>query len=70
MQCLGYAQLELWALQNVKPSEDVAIFNTGTGVIKFYITGKKDFPEVDKDPGLNIEELCPGLLCQLNQSAE
>ena len=45
----GFAMLELYALQNVKPSQDAYIFLRESGAIVIQFEGNKDFPKVEKD---------------------
>lgn len=66
---LSSALLKMYALQgNVSSSRDYVVFNGKTGEIVFYCEGKKnDCPTICKDmEGMNIEELCAGMLEAVN----
>ena len=65
----GNAFLKMFAMGNVSPSRDYVVFNATNGEIVDYYEGKKDdLPNICKDMrGKNINEICNGLLEELNK---
>ena len=66
---LSSALLKMYALQgNVSATRDYVVFNGRTGEIVFYCEGKKNnMPTICEDmEGMNIEELCAGMLDAVN----
>lgn len=65
----GSALLKMFAMNNVSPSRDFVVFNAYSGEIVAYFEGKKnDLPNICKDMrGMNIEDICKGLLEELNK---
>ena len=72
MTSLGSALLQMWALQNTTSTKVSYVFNLETGDVVMVATGMKgrDFPEVEKNPTLNIEDICPGICLALNEEGE
>lgn len=72
MTAWGCAMLQLWALQNTTATKHTFVFSLETGDIKMVCTGVKgsNFPEVEKNPVENIEDICPGILLALNEEVE
>lgn len=69
IECNGIGLLKLYGMQgNVSASRDYVVFCAEDGIIKFYCEGRKnDFPNICIDmEGMNIEEICEGLLEALN----
>lgn len=65
----GSAFLKMFALQgNVSATRDYVVFNAESGEIVGYYEGKKnDMPTICRDmEGMNIEDICKGLLEILN----
>lgn len=64
----GTALLNLWALQNTKPSQDTYIFDDEGNISRIYKGRKDRLPEIDKVEGAeNIEDYCPGILLALSE---
>lgn len=64
----GSAFLKMFAMNNVSATRDYVVFNAENGEIVGYYEGKKnDMPKICRDmEGMNIEDICKGLLEGLN----
>lgn len=64
----GSAFLKMFAMGNVSASRDYVVFDAEDGTIVGYYEGKKnDMPTIYRDmEGMNIEDICKGLLETLN----
>lgn len=69
---LSSAMLSLWAMQNTTSTKVSYVFDLETGDVVTICTGVKgrDFPEVERQPVLNIEDICPGICLSLKEEAE
>ena len=67
----GYssAMLSLWAMQNTTSTKVSYVFDLVTGDVVTICTGMtgRNFPEVERKPVLNIEDICPGICLVLNE---
>ena len=72
MTGLGCAMLQLWALQNTPSTKHTFVFNLETGDVVMVCTGVKgrNFPEIEKNPTLNIENICPGICLALQEEVK
>ena len=68
----GCPMLQIWAIHNTTSTKDSYVFNLETGDVVMVCTGVKgsNFPEVQKNPTLNIEDICPGILLEMNEEVE
>jgi hypothetical protein len=68
MEGYGTALMRMWVLNNLTKTQDCVIFSKENGEILHYFEGrgKDTLPEeIEALEVTNIEELCPGLLAQL-----
>lgn len=65
------AMLSLWAMQNTTSTKVSYVFEIESGDVVMICTGIKglDFPEINKKPCLNIEDICPGICITLAEEA-
>lgn len=68
---LSSAMLSLWAMQNTTSTKVSYVFDLETGVVVTICTGSKgrDFPEVERHPVLNMEDICPGICLAISEEA-
>ena len=60
MECLGAAQLKLWALQHCEKSMDCIVFDEDGIVINYYEGTKDMFPKI-YEGGEHVDTYCVGL---------
>jgi hypothetical protein len=66
------AMLTLWAMQNTTSTKVAYVFNLETGDVVTICTGVKgrNFPEVERHPVLNIEDVIPGILLAMGEEGK
>lgn len=69
MESGSSAMLTLWALNNTTSTKVTYVFNTDTGDVLIICTGVngRNFPEVERHPVLNIEDVIPGFLLAMRE---
>lgn len=68
LEGMGYAMLNLWALQNTTKTKETFVFEKATGYLIEHCTGSDSgFPEVERWTDENIEDYFPGILEKINK---
>ena len=71
---MGYssATLSLWAMLNTTSTKVSYVFDLETGDVVTICTGMKgrNFPEIERTPNANIEDIFPGICLALSEEVE